>query len=154
MTQPDIPSPRPATPGSATALGGPPESPPVDPPVAAALEAARKDAVAEVVTLASELIAIDTTNTGDPDAPSRERAAAEYVAAKLAEVGYDPVYVESGAPGRGNVVARLTGADPRRDALLVHGHLDVVPADADEWTSTPSPARCATATRGAAAPST
>ncbi|MFD0886306.1 M20/M25/M40 family metallo-hydrolase [Streptosporangium algeriense] len=94
-------------------------------------------AVAEVVTLASELIAIDTTNTGDPAAPGTERAAAEYVAAKLSEVGYEPVYVESGAPGRGNVIARLPGADPARGALLIHGHLDVVPADPAEWSVHP-----------------
>ncbi|MEV4630360.1 M20/M25/M40 family metallo-hydrolase [Micromonospora sp. NPDC049523] len=94
-------------------------------------------AVTEVVTLASELIAIDTSNTGDPGVRSNERAAAEYVAEKLAEVGYEPVYVESGAPGRGNVVVRLPGADPSRGALLVHGHLDVVPADAREWSVHP-----------------
>ncbi|WP_371483797.1 M20/M25/M40 family metallo-hydrolase [Kitasatospora sp. NBC_00315] len=94
-------------------------------------------AVREVVTLASELIAIDTSNTGDAAAPGTERAAAEYVAAKLAEVGYETTYVESGAPGRGNVVVRLPGADPTRGALLVHGHLDVVPADASEWTIPP-----------------
>jgi acetylornithine deacetylase/succinyl-diaminopimelate desuccinylase-like protein len=94
-------------------------------------------AVAEVVTLASELIAIDTTNVGDPSALGTERAAAEYVAAKLAEVGYEVSYVESGARGRGNVIARLAGADPTRGALLVHGHLDVVPADASDWSVDP-----------------
>jgi acetylornithine deacetylase/succinyl-diaminopimelate desuccinylase-like protein len=91
----------------------------------------------EVVTLASELIRIDTTNTGDPDTVVGERAAAEYVAEKLAEVGYETTYVESGAPGRGNVVARLAGEDSGRGALLVHGHLDVVPADASEWSVHP-----------------
>jgi acetylornithine deacetylase/succinyl-diaminopimelate desuccinylase-like protein len=94
-------------------------------------------AVAEVVALASELIAIDTTNTGDKSAAGTERKAAEYVAGKLTEVGYDVTYVESGAPGRGNVIARLAGADPARGALLVHGHLDVVPADASEWSVHP-----------------
>ncbi len=91
----------------------------------------------EVLGLASELIAIDTTNTGDPATMGGERAAAEYVAAKLAEVGYQPEYVESGAPGRGNVIVRLPGADPSRGALLVHGHLDVVPAEASEWSVHP-----------------
>ncbi|MCK9896096.1 M20/M25/M40 family metallo-hydrolase [Frankia sp. AgB32] len=95
------------------------------------------DPAAEVVALASELIAIDTTNLGDPDLPGTEQPAAEYVAAKLAEVGYEPTYVESGARGRGNVVVRLPGADPSRGALLVHGHLDVVPADASDWTVHP-----------------
>ena len=95
------------------------------------------EAVAEVVTLASELIAIDTTNLADPGRPGTERPAAEYVAAKLAEVGYETTYVESGAPGRGNVIARLDGADPSRGALLIHGHLDVVPADPADWTVHP-----------------
>jgi acetylornithine deacetylase/succinyl-diaminopimelate desuccinylase-like protein len=91
----------------------------------------------EVVGLASDLIRIDSTNTGDPDTLVGERAVAEYVAGKLDEVGFEIVYIESGAPGRGNVIVRLPGADPQRGALLVHGHLDVVPADASEWSVHP-----------------
>lgn len=91
----------------------------------------------EVVGLASDLIQIDSTNTGDPDTLVGERAVAEYVAGKLDDVGYDVTYLESGAPGRGNVIARLSGADPARGALLIHGHLDVVPADASEWSVHP-----------------
>src|SRR5690606_21118260 len=87
----------------------------------------------EAVTLTSELIRIDTTNTGDPDTLVGEQAAAEYVAEKLTEVGYEIEYVESGGANRHNVIARLPGADPSRGALLVHGHLDVVPADPAEW---------------------
>jgi acetylornithine deacetylase/succinyl-diaminopimelate desuccinylase-like protein len=89
------------------------------------------------VTLVSELIRIDTTNTGDPATVVGEREAAEWVAEKLSEVGYETTYVESGAKGRGNVIARLAGADSGRGALLVHGHLDVVPADASEWSVHP-----------------
>ena len=91
----------------------------------------------EAVTLVSELIRIDTTNTGDPATVVGERKAAEWVAEKLSEVGYETTYVESGAKGRGNVIARLAGSDPGRGALLVHGHLDVVPADASEWSVHP-----------------
>jgi acetylornithine deacetylase/succinyl-diaminopimelate desuccinylase-like protein len=91
----------------------------------------------EVVELTSELIRIDTTNTGDLDTTTGEREAAEYVAGKLTEVGYEVEVVESGAPGRHNVVCRLAGADPSRGALLVHGHLDVVPADPSEWSVNP-----------------
>ncbi|AHH97615.1 M20/M25/M40 family metallo-hydrolase [Kutzneria viridogrisea] len=93
----------------------------------------------EAVELTSELIRIDSTNTGDPATVVGERAAAEFVAEKLAEVGYETTYVESGdqGPGRGNVIARLKGANPDRGALLVHGHLDVVPADAAEWSVHP-----------------
>lgn len=95
------------------------------------------DAAAEAVTLTSELIQIDTTNTGDPQTLVGERVAAEYVAEKLSEVGYEITYVESGGTARHNVIARLAGADPGRGALLIHGHLDVVPADPSEWSVHP-----------------
>lgn len=98
--------------------------------------AAHSRAEAEVVTLCRDLLRIDTTNTGDPATCVGERAAAEYVAASLAEVGVPATVLES-APGRANVVARIAGADPGRDALLVHGHLDVVPADPAEWSVHP-----------------
>ncbi|MET9800646.1 M20/M25/M40 family metallo-hydrolase [Streptomyces sp. NPDC006368] len=87
-------------------------------------------ALDEVVTFTSELIRIDTTNRGSGDC--RERPAAEYVAERLADAGLEPALLER-TPGRTNVVARIEGTDPSADALLVHGHLDVVPADADDW---------------------
>ncbi|WP_062214087.1 M20/M25/M40 family metallo-hydrolase [Streptomyces sp. NBRC 109706] len=87
-------------------------------------------ALDEAVRFTSELIRIDTTNRGGGDGV--ERPAAEYVAERLAEVGIEPTLLEK-AQGRTNVVARIEGSDPSADALLVHGHLDVVPADPDEW---------------------
>ncbi|HSK61864.1 MAG TPA: M20/M25/M40 family metallo-hydrolase [Actinomycetospora sp.] len=91
----------------------------------------------EVVTLTSELIQIDSQNTGELETTTGEAEAAAYVDAKLREVGYETAVVESGAPGRHNVFARLAGADPDRPALLVHGHLDVVPFDESEWSVHP-----------------
>ncbi|WP_026917913.1 M20/M25/M40 family metallo-hydrolase [Gordonia shandongensis] len=87
----------------------------------------------EVVDIVSRLIRFDTSNTGRPETTVGERECAEWVAAQLEEVGYSTEYVESGMPGRGNVFARLPGADPNRGALLIHAHLDVVPAEADDW---------------------
>ena len=89
----------------------------------------------EVVELCSELIRIDTSNPGDNSGPG-EREAAEYVAAKLSEVGIDAQILESHSK-RASVVARIEGTDPERDALLIHGHLDVVPAQASDWTRDP-----------------
>jgi acetylornithine deacetylase/succinyl-diaminopimelate desuccinylase-like protein len=93
-------------------------------------------AAAEVTDICRDLLRIDTTNTGDPDTTVGERVAAEYVAAKLDEVGISYELHES-APKRANLVARIPGADRSRGALLVHGHLDVVPADASEWSVPP-----------------
>ncbi len=94
-------------------------------------------AEAEVVELVSSLIRFDTSNTGELETTKGERACAEWVAAQLQEVGYETEYVESGAPGRGNVFARLKGAESGRGALMLHGHLDVVPAEPADWSVHP-----------------
>ncbi|MQA05804.1 MAG: M20/M25/M40 family metallo-hydrolase [Streptosporangiales bacterium] len=85
----------------------------------------------EVVDLCRGLIRIDTTNPGDGSGPG-EREAAEYVAGQLDEVGLDHTMFDS-APRRTSIVTRLPGEDPSLPALLVHGHLDVVPAQAADW---------------------
>jgi acetylornithine deacetylase/succinyl-diaminopimelate desuccinylase-like protein len=85
----------------------------------------------EVVDLCRDLIRIDSSNP-----TSNERKAAEYVAGKLEEVGLTSQIIES-EPGRTSVIARMEGTDPSREALLIHGHLDVVPADASEWSVDP-----------------
>lgn len=95
------------------------------------------EATDEVVDLVSELIRFDTSNTGDPETTKGEAECARWVAAKLEEAGFETEYVEAGAPGRGNVFARLRGADPDRGALMIHGHLDVVPAEPADWSVHP-----------------
>jgi acetylornithine deacetylase/succinyl-diaminopimelate desuccinylase-like protein len=85
----------------------------------------------EVVGICRDLVRIDTSNPGDHSGPG-ERAAAEYVAGLLAEAGLEPAILES-HPKRASVVARVSGRDPERPGLLVHGHLDVVPASAPDW---------------------
>ncbi|MFE8990609.1 M20/M25/M40 family metallo-hydrolase [Streptomyces collinus] len=93
-----------------------------------------EQALDEVVTYTSDLIRIDTTNRGGGDC--RERPAAEYAAARLAGAGIEPVLLER-TQGRTNVVARIEGTDPSAGALLLHGHLDVVPAAAADWSVHP-----------------
>ena len=89
------------------------------------------DPAAEVVDLCRELIRMDTSNYGAQEGPG-ERKAAEYVAALLDEVGIESRLVES-EPGRTSVVARWGGSAGDRGGLLLHGHLDVVPAAAEDW---------------------
>ncbi|EID56499.1 M20/M25/M40 family metallo-hydrolase [Saccharomonospora xinjiangensis] len=89
----------------------------------------------DVVDLCAQLVRFDTTNHGAGDARG-EREAAEFCATILADAGIDSTILES-APRRANVVARVPGDDPALPPLLIQGHLDVVPADATEWTVHP-----------------
>ncbi|WP_299538269.1 M20/M25/M40 family metallo-hydrolase [uncultured Streptomyces sp.] len=116
-------------PAAAPAPAGAPAPGPAD--ATGGLDATALD---EAVAFTSDLIRIDTTNRGGGDC--RERPAAEYVAERLAAAGLEPTLLER-TPGRTNVVARIAGTDPAADALLVHGHLDVVPAEAADWTVHP-----------------
>ena len=95
------------------------------------------DPAAEVVELCRELIRIDTTNYGPQPGPG-ERKAAEYVAGLLDEVGICSELFES-EPGRTSLVADWVpdGVDPDASPLLIHGHLDVVPANAADWSKPP-----------------
>jgi acetylornithine deacetylase/succinyl-diaminopimelate desuccinylase-like protein len=90
------------------------------------------DPADEVVELCRDLIRIDTTNYGEDDGPG-ERKAAEHVATLLDEVGIESRLYES-EPGRTSVVAQWGGTgEDARGGLLLHGHLDVVPAAAEDW---------------------
>src|SRR4051812_40075559 len=89
------------------------------------------DPAAEVVEICRDLLRMDTTNYGDGSGPG-ERKAAEHVATLLDEVGIEAEVYE-GVAGRANVVARWGGRGSDRDALLLHGHLDVVPAERADW---------------------
>ena len=89
----------------------------------------------EVCRIAADLIRIDTSNRGGGDA-NGERVAAEYVASLLADVGIELTFYER-SRGRTNAIGRWRGADPSLPALLLHGHLDVVPADPASWTVDP-----------------
>lgn len=89
----------------------------------------------EVVRICRELIQIDTSNFGDNEGPG-ERKAAEYTAGLIEEAGLEAQLIES-APGRASVITRMAGSDPSLPALVVHGHLDVVPAQKEDWSFDP-----------------
>ena len=97
-------------------------------------DAQRAELEADVVTLCQELIRIPSVNFGE--GKGDEKAVAEYVAAKLSEVGIQSKLYES-APNRVSVVARIEGKDASRPGLVVNGHLDVVPANAADWSVDP-----------------
>jgi acetylornithine deacetylase/succinyl-diaminopimelate desuccinylase-like protein len=93
------------------------------------------DPQTEVVELCRDLIRFESVNDGTGRGKG-EREAAEYCAEKLSEVGLD-VHVLESAANRTSVVTRLEGEDRSRPALLIHGHLDVVPAQPKDWTYDP-----------------
>jgi acetylornithine deacetylase/succinyl-diaminopimelate desuccinylase-like protein len=88
----------------------------------------------EVVKICQDLIRIPSVNFGD--GKGDEKAVAEYIVASLAEVGISAKIYES-APNRCNVIANIPGSDTARPGLVVHGHIDVVPANAEDWSVDP-----------------
>ena len=88
----------------------------------------------ETITLCQEMIRIPSVNHGE--GKGDEKAMAGYVASKLAEVGIKSELIET-APNRVNVVAKVEGADQSRPGLVLHGHIDVVPANAADWSVDP-----------------
>jgi acetylornithine deacetylase/succinyl-diaminopimelate desuccinylase-like protein len=88
----------------------------------------------EAIRICQELIRIPSVNFGDGKGDEKDVAA--HVVKLLSEVGIESKTYES-APGRCNVIARIKGSNPNRPGLVVHGHLDVVPANAADWSVDP-----------------
>ena len=84
----------------------------------------------DAIKICQDLIRIPSVNYGDNRGD--EKAVAEYVVASLAEVGIAAEIFEA-APNRCNVIAKIKGSDSARPGLVLHGHIDVVPAAAEEW---------------------
>lgn len=84
----------------------------------------------EARRLCQALLRMDTTNP-----PGNERICADYLAASLSEVGYQPELLEA-EPGRSNLIVRHRGTGAR-PPLLLTAHLDVVEADASKWQHPP-----------------
>jgi acetylornithine deacetylase/succinyl-diaminopimelate desuccinylase-like protein len=89
-----------------------------------------KEVEEEVTNFLSDLIRINTTNP-----PGNETEAAKYLAEHLSREGFKCELFES-APERGSVITRLKG-NGEKTSLLLLSHLDVVAADAKEWSVDP-----------------
>ena len=84
----------------------------------------------ETFRILRDLIRIDTTNP-----PGNETRAAEFIQKLLQQEGIPSEIIES-AEGRGNLIARLKGTGTK-PAMILLGHLDVVPVDQKEWSTPP-----------------
>jgi len=103
----------------------------------------------EAIRICQELIRIPSVNFGDGKGDEKDVAA--HVVKLLSEVGIVSQTYES-APGRCNVIARIKGSNPNRPGLVVHGHLDVVPANAADWSVDPFAAKSKMDISGVAGP--
>ncbi len=91
----------------------------------------------DVVSLLQTLLRFDTTNRAPGDAEG-ELEAAVWIHDQLRRAGLEPVLLaRDDAPRRANVVVRIPGTDQSLEGLLVHGHLDVVPAEPEQWSFDP-----------------
>ena len=101
------------------------------------------EAEEDVVTLVRDLIRIDTSNWGESTQTVGEAEAADYCCQRLREAGFDPELIVTSSDSRRAVHVRIPGTDPDAPALLLHGHLDVVPAVGADWTHPPFAAEVA-----------
>ncbi len=93
------------------------------------------DPTAEVTDLLQHLIRNACVNDGTAESGGEERSV-DVLSGYLAGSGLD---VETYEPlaGRTSLVARIEGSDPSAPTLLLMGHTDVVPANADGWQRDP-----------------
>ena len=91
--------------------------------------------VEEVTDLLQQLIRNACVNDGHPESGQEQRSV-DLLQSYLEGTGADLQRYES-APGRASLVARIEGTDPKAPSLLLMGHTDVVPVNADRWRRDP-----------------
>jgi acetylornithine deacetylase/succinyl-diaminopimelate desuccinylase-like protein len=89
----------------------------------------------KVIPLLQELIRNKCVNDGTPDS-GREIRSVETLRKYFFKHGIKSKILES-HPGRANLLVRIPGKDPKAPSLMYMGHLDVVPANSEEWSCDP-----------------
>ena len=89
----------------------------------------------EATDLLQHLIRNACVNDGTPDS-GQEYRSADLLQGYLEGSGVDMETYEP-SPGRKSLVAKIAGTDPSAPSLMLLGHTDVVPANADDWTRDP-----------------
>jgi succinyl-diaminopimelate desuccinylase len=87
-----------------------------------------------LVELTKALVAVDTRNPPGNETPIEDVVRSALDARRPTWTSVEP------APGRLSLIAELPhpdGPDPDRPTLIVNGHLDVVPVNAEAWTHDP-----------------
>lgn len=92
----------------------------------------RARATERTLSIVRDLIAIDTQNP-----PGNELRTARYFEELFAGIEGVRTHVVEVGRGRANFVARLSARDARERPVLVMGHMDVVGARSESWTTDP-----------------
>ncbi|HWC32187.1 MAG TPA: M20/M25/M40 family metallo-hydrolase, partial [Actinomycetota bacterium] len=93
------------------------------------------DPVAEVIDLLQHLIRNACVNDGTPGSGGESRNA-DVLERYLGSGGFDLQRYEP-VPGRASLLARIDGTDPGAPSLMLMGHTDVVPVNAERWREDP-----------------
>ena len=97
--------------------------------------AAVRDTTGEVTELIQQLIRNACVNDGTPESGGEARSV-DLLEGYLEGAGLDLERYEP-SPGRASLVARIEGTDPDAPALMLMGHTDVVPVNAEGWRHDP-----------------
>jgi len=89
----------------------------------------------EFIPLFRSLIRNACVNTGDADSGDEDRSVAT-LQKYFAQKGLSGTVLHA-RPGRGNLLIRIPGKVPGSPSLMFMGHLDVVPAEASDWSVDP-----------------
>jgi acetylornithine deacetylase/succinyl-diaminopimelate desuccinylase-like protein len=86
----------------------------------------------EVLSLARELVRVNTSNP-----PGNEAQVAELLRPRLQALGFEVDVIQTPAPGKAHLVARLRAASPTEKPILLAGHADTVGVEPALWTVDP-----------------
>ena len=86
----------------------------------------------EVLSLARELVRVNTSNP-----PGNEAQVAELLRPRLQALGFEVDVIQTPAPGKAHLVARLRAAGPTEKPILLAGHADTVGVEPALWTVNP-----------------
>ncbi|MCJ7673165.1 MAG: M20/M25/M40 family metallo-hydrolase, partial [Acidimicrobiia bacterium] len=93
------------------------------------------DTTAESTDLLQQLIRNACVNDGRVESGAEIRSV-DLLQQFLGDTGLDVERFEP-QPGRASLVARIEGSDPTAPSLLLMGHTDVVPVNAEGWSREP-----------------
>ncbi|NNM54193.1 MAG: M20/M25/M40 family metallo-hydrolase [Spirochaetales bacterium] len=88
-----------------------------------------------LLPLFRDLIRCGCVNTGEPDSGQEDRAVA-VLREFFASYGLE-TRILHGRPGRGNLLVKVPGSDATAPSLTYMNHVDVVPANAADWSCDP-----------------